>query len=132
MPGPGFAVIDLETTGLFPGGYDRIVELAVVHEVRAPRLGPSRQELGLEPELAAERRALRLGSQERVGPRVDQVIVDALGADVAADTLAGLQHQDAQLGTRLGEDVGAREPRDAAPGDDHVRVLDHRAVRSCT
>jgi DNA polymerase-3 subunit epsilon len=31
MPGPGFAVIDLETTGLFPGGHDRIVELAVVH-----------------------------------------------------------------------------------------------------
>lgn len=31
MPGPGFAVIDLETTGLFPGGRDRIVELAVVH-----------------------------------------------------------------------------------------------------
>ncbi|MBN9140060.1 MAG: DNA polymerase III subunit epsilon [Micrococcales bacterium] len=31
MAGPGFAVIDLETTGLFPGGHDRIVELAVVH-----------------------------------------------------------------------------------------------------
>ncbi len=31
MSGPGFAVIDLETTGLFPGGHDRIVELAVVH-----------------------------------------------------------------------------------------------------
>lgn len=31
MPAPGFAVIDLETTGLFPGGHDRIVELAVVH-----------------------------------------------------------------------------------------------------
>jgi DNA polymerase-3 subunit epsilon len=31
MPARGFAVIDLETTGLFPGGHDRIVELAVVH-----------------------------------------------------------------------------------------------------
>ena len=31
MPGPGFAVIDFETTGLFPGGHDRVVELAVVH-----------------------------------------------------------------------------------------------------
>lgn len=31
MPGPGFAVIDLETTGLSPGAHERIVELAVVH-----------------------------------------------------------------------------------------------------
>ena len=31
MPGPGFAVIDFETTGLFPGGQDRVVEVAVVH-----------------------------------------------------------------------------------------------------
>lgn len=27
----GFAIIDLETTGLFPGGHDRVVEIAVVH-----------------------------------------------------------------------------------------------------
>lgn len=31
MPGPGFAVIDFETTGLFPGGQHRVIELAVVH-----------------------------------------------------------------------------------------------------
>ena len=31
MAGPGFAVIDFETTGLFPGGHDRIIEIAVVH-----------------------------------------------------------------------------------------------------
>lgn len=31
MHAPGFAVIDFETTGLFPGGHDRIVEVAVVH-----------------------------------------------------------------------------------------------------
>ncbi len=31
MSGPGFAVIDLETTGLSPGAHERIVEVAVVH-----------------------------------------------------------------------------------------------------
>lgn len=31
MPGPGFAVVDLETTGLFTGGHDRVIEIAVVH-----------------------------------------------------------------------------------------------------
>lgn len=31
MSGPGFAIIDVETTGLFPGGHDRVIELAVVH-----------------------------------------------------------------------------------------------------
>ncbi len=30
MPGPGFAVVDLETTGLFTGGHDRVIEIAVV------------------------------------------------------------------------------------------------------
>jgi DNA polymerase-3 subunit epsilon len=28
---PGFAVIEIETTGLFPGGHDRVIEVAVVH-----------------------------------------------------------------------------------------------------
>ena len=31
MPGPGFAVIDFETTGLSPAKHDRVIEVAVVH-----------------------------------------------------------------------------------------------------
>jgi DNA polymerase-3 subunit epsilon len=31
MAGLGYAVIDFETTGLFPGGHDRVIEVAVVH-----------------------------------------------------------------------------------------------------
>ena len=31
MVAEGFAVIDFETTGLFPGGQDRVIEVAVVH-----------------------------------------------------------------------------------------------------
>ena len=31
MSGPGFAVIDCETTGVFPGGHDRVIKIAVVH-----------------------------------------------------------------------------------------------------
>lgn len=31
MSAPGYAVIDFETTGLFPGGHDRIIEVAIVH-----------------------------------------------------------------------------------------------------
>ena len=31
MSHPGFAVVDLETTGLFPGGHHRVIEVAVVH-----------------------------------------------------------------------------------------------------
>lgn len=36
---PGFAVVDFETTGLFPGGHDRVVEVAVVHVDPQGRLG---------------------------------------------------------------------------------------------
>jgi len=31
VAGPGFAIVDVETTGLFPGGHDRVVEIAIVH-----------------------------------------------------------------------------------------------------
>lgn len=33
--GHGFAVVDLETTGLFPEYHDRIVEVAIVHVSRS-------------------------------------------------------------------------------------------------
>jgi DNA polymerase-3 subunit epsilon len=39
MPGPGFAVIDFETTGLFPAKHDRVVEIAVVHVDPDGRIG---------------------------------------------------------------------------------------------
>jgi DNA polymerase-3 subunit epsilon len=38
MPGPGFAVLDFETTGLFLGGHDRVIEVAVVHVNDAGRV----------------------------------------------------------------------------------------------
>ncbi|KQP57182.1 exonuclease domain-containing protein [Agreia sp. Leaf283] len=38
MAGPGFAVLDFETTGLFAGGHDRVVEVAVVHVSDAGRV----------------------------------------------------------------------------------------------
>ncbi|MBR22106.1 MAG: DNA polymerase III subunit epsilon [Leifsonia sp.] len=31
MTGPGFAIIDLETTGLLPSAHERVVEIAIVH-----------------------------------------------------------------------------------------------------
>lgn len=31
-----FAVVDIEATGIYPGGHDRIIEIAVVH--MSPRL----------------------------------------------------------------------------------------------
>jgi DNA polymerase III subunit epsilon len=40
QPGAGYAVIDLETTGLFPGGHDRIIEIGIV------ALDPSRRPVG--------------------------------------------------------------------------------------
>ena len=38
MSGAGFAVIDFETTGLFPAAHDRVVELAVVHTDESGRV----------------------------------------------------------------------------------------------
>lgn len=35
----GFAVIDFETTGLFPGGHDRVIEVALVHVEPDGRIG---------------------------------------------------------------------------------------------
>lgn len=37
----GYAVLDLETTGLFPGGHERVVEIAVVHLDKNGLLGES-------------------------------------------------------------------------------------------
>lgn len=38
MAGPGFAIIDFETTGLFPAHHDRVIEVAIVHTDRTGRV----------------------------------------------------------------------------------------------
>ncbi|MBB5639912.1 exonuclease domain-containing protein [Cryobacterium roopkundense] len=45
MPASGFAVIDFETTGLFPGGHDRVIEVAVVHVTAEGQIEGQRETL---------------------------------------------------------------------------------------
>jgi len=78
---PGYAVVDVETTGLFPGGQDRIVEVAVVH------VSPTGEPEGSWTTL--------LNPQRDLGPQHIHRITaaDVLGApsfDQVAGTLAGL------------------------------------------
>ncbi len=78
---PGYAVVDVETTGLFPGGQDRIVEVAVV------QVSPAG-----EPEASW---ATLLNPQRDLGPQHIHGIAaaDVLGAptfDQVAGTLAAL------------------------------------------
>lgn len=78
---PGYAVVDVETTGLFPGGQDRIVEVAVVHVSSTGELEGSWTTL--------------LNPQRDLGPQHIHGITaaDVLGAPSfaqVAGTLAGL------------------------------------------
>lgn len=39
--GAGFAIVDLETTGLFPEKHDRIVEIGIVHVISVRSRSPT-------------------------------------------------------------------------------------------
>lgn len=72
----GFAVVDLETTGLFSGGHDRIVEIAVVL-VDANGAVTGRWETLVNP-------GRDLGAQRIHGVRAEQIVDAPTFADVAA------------------------------------------------
>ncbi|QTX05652.1 exonuclease domain-containing protein [Agromyces archimandritae] len=71
---PGFAVIDFETTGLMPGGSDRVVEVAVVHVNEAGRITGEWETL-VNPgrDVGAERIHGIRGADVMHAPRFEQV-----------------------------------------------------------
>lgn len=79
----GYAVVDVETTGLFPGGHDRIVEIAVVHVDGSGRIGESWTTL-LNP-------GRDLGRQDIHGIRAADVVGAPTFAQAAGELVARLE-----------------------------------------
>lgn len=75
MSAPGFAVIDVETTGLFPTAHDRIVEIAIVHVNPEGRITGSWQTL-VNPERD-------LGAQHIHGIRAAEILDAPRFAEIA-------------------------------------------------
>ena len=82
MTGPGFAIIDFETTGLFPAQHDRVVEVAVVHTDRTGRvtgnwdtlINPGR-DLGKQSiHRIAAADVLRAPTFEQIAPRLVELL----------------------------------------------------------
>lgn len=84
MTGPGFAIIDVETTGLFPDGHDRVIELAIVHADEDGRI-VDRWETLVNP-------GRDLGLQQKHGIRAADVLDAPAFGDIArevAELIAG-------------------------------------------
>ena len=102
MSGPGFAVIDLETTGLFSAGDDRVIELAVVHVSDRGHL-EGRWETLVNPGRDLPRRDSARADGQRFSP------ADILGAPTFAQVaprLAELLSGRVLVGHNVGFDLG--------------------------
>ena len=90
---------------------------AALDEREARRLG--RHEPIAEAELLAERDAVGLLDEQRVGPAVDREAVDLLAEDDAAGARRALEQRRTST-PRCVQLVGGAEPGDAAADDDDV------------
>jgi len=112
MSHPGFAVVDLETTGLFTGRGDRVLEIAVVH-------------VSGDGEITGEWQTLLNSSRDLMPQRSHRIAAaDILGAPSFADIALALAHLLAASGGLR------RVPRPARwPAGSHDRQFCRKAAR---